>query len=284
MKNLSEMIGSIKKIKTVNTTGEKVIDVMITDYTYNPNATINKQHKLDYISITGNIGSIYVNDKTTYSDIITNEHTKKYLMLIKESIQRRKVAYERYLQERKNIEALTIELLKDSEVLTKESFKKALIDKFDSKKVKLLSRKETKGCVVLSFAIKKDVSLDIALKKHYIKDIRLNSSKYTGKSLNELNFISAKDENSLWVNIEDENTYNNFIEKYKVLDFANENLKKFLEDNNLSFSSGINTTRDNDNHIYVDASHILSLRQRKDKLLLNNDTVNIIINLSDFIL
>ena len=101
MKNLSEMIGSIKKIKTVNTTGEKVIDVMITDYTYNPNATINKQHKLDYISITGNIGSIYVNDKTTYSDIITNEHTKKYLMLIKESIQRRKVAYERYLQERK---------------------------------------------------------------------------------------------------------------------------------------------------------------------------------------
>lgn len=284
MKNLNELVGCIKRIKTVNTVGERVIDAMIVDYKYNPDTTINKQHKLDYISTTGDAGSMYVNDKTTYTNITTSEHVKKYLKLIKESIQRRKVAYEQYLVERKNIEALTVELLQGNNAMSKESFEDKLVSDFAKRNIKVSHRDTKGGNIELTFAINKGVGLEVTLRKHYIKDMRVKTYQYTGKFINELDFITVKSNGSPWVDIKNKETYEEFIEKYKVLDFSDKGLIKFLEENDMSFSESVSLIRENDDSVYVKSTYISALRKNKDKILLNEDAINLMLDFSDFIL
>lgn len=283
MKNLKNMIGSIKKINNITKSSEKTIDAMIVDYTYNPNTSIHRQHKIYYVTTSGVVGSIYVNDKTSYTDITTTEHVKKHLSLIKDAIIRRKKAHEAYLNEGKNIENLTLELLKEEDGLSKESFIEDLNSKLSDKSITLY-REDIRGqSTNLIYDINESVYLEITLKKHYLKSLRLSTYKNTYKEVGDINFAHKKI--GRFLDILNEDKYNDFIKNYMALDSSNTDFIKFLEINNLSINHNSNDLIQNkdDSYIYFKSLDILESRSKDDVILLNNDTINMILNFIDFI-
>ena len=53
MRDLNNLVGSIKKIHNISKSNERIIDAMIVDYTYNPDLATHRQHKIDYVTTDG---------------------------------------------------------------------------------------------------------------------------------------------------------------------------------------------------------------------------------------
>lgn len=164
MLDLNKIVGSIKRIHNITKSSEKVINAMIVDYTYNPKTNTAKQHKLDYVTTSGIIGSIFVNEKTTYTDIEVSENVKKHLLLIKDSIIKRKKAYEVYLKEGENIKSLTIDLLKENDILSNESFEKELTSKLAEKDIHFSFKNNAYGKIELNYTLNSNTSIEIIIK------------------------------------------------------------------------------------------------------------------------
>lgn len=282
MTDLNKLIGSIKRIHNITNSSERILDAMIVDYTYNPNMSTHRQHKIDYVTTEGVIGNIFVNDKTTYTDIEVSEHVKKYLLLIKESMLKRKKAYEVYLEEAKNIEVLTIDLLKEDKALSKESFKEELSSKLAEKSIHLYYEDKVSGKTILNYTVDDNINLEVIIKKHFINSIRIIAYKGTDKLIEDLDFISVGI--GRWLNATNEDKYNEFINDYEVLDYTNSDFIKLVNANNLYLStSNYLVINDKTENVNFKALHTLITKNKGDIMLLNNDTVDIILNLLQFV-
>ena len=283
MENLKNMIGSIKRIYNVTKSSEKTIDAMIVDYTYNPDIATHRQHKIDYVTTTGIIGSIFVNDKTSYTDIEISEHVMKNLALIKDSILRKKELQKSLLEESELIEFYTKELLREEEALPQDSFIKDLTSKLSDKSITLY-RKDISGQKAnLIFDINESIYLEVTLKKHYFKSIRVSTYKNTGKKLNDTIRFAHK-RIGRFLDVLNKEKYNDFIKDYILLDSSNIDFIKFLESNNLSLNhNSDNLVDDKDGYVYFKSLDIFEPNDKDKAILLTDNTINTILNLIDFI-
>ena len=228
------------------------------------------------------IGNIFVNDNTSYTDIEVSEHLKKYLTLIKESMLRKKKAYEIYQKEIANIQALTTDLLKESNALSNEDFEKELTSRLSEKSISFSFVNKSHGKTSLVYRVNSDIELTVTTKKHFISDIRINTCKDTKKIINDLDF--AISDIFKWVKIINEDKYNEFIKNYIVTDLANTNLGNLINSNDLTISSSNQLLIDKETDTVIFKSlDIIQTKDKEDIILLNNDTIDIILNLLDLI-
>ena len=282
MTDLNNLVGNIKKIHIINKSNERVIDAMIVDYTYNPDLAIHRQHKLDYVTTDGVIGNIFVNDNTSYTDITVSEHVKKYLTLIKESMLRKKKAQEILQEEASNIQVLTIDLLKEDDALSKEEFINELTSKLAQKYIDYSYTSISHGKTSLVYKLNSDINIMVTIKKHFISDIRINICKDTGKLVDSLDFISIG--KGRWLNTKNEDKYNEFIKDYISLDYNNSDFINLTNSNDLCVSSRNYLSMDNETGgTYFKSLDVIKSNDKDNIILLNNDTINMILNLSELI-
>lgn len=271
MFNFNNLVGNIKKIHNKTKTSEKIVDAMIVDYTFNPNLNIAKQHRIDYVTTSGITGNMFINENTTFTDIEVSEHVKKYLLLIKESMTRKKEAHKIYIQETENIKTLTIDLLKEDNALSKEVFEKELKHRLEGNSIHYVGSDSYNGKVMLNYALNSNVSIKVILKKHFIYQIGVRVCKGTSKILKELDYFNQEE-------------YNNFMKDFSVFNFEDFSLKEFLKDKQLNISTSNHLSFIDENK-EVEFNELTSFRPTNSDniLIFNNDSIELILDIIKFI-
>ena len=282
MNNLKDMIGSVKRIYNVTNSSTKTVDAMIVDYTYNPNTSTYRQHKLDYVTTSGIIGNMYINENTTFSNLEISDDTKKNLLLIKDCILRKKEFQKGILKESELIELYTKELLKEENALSQEAFINDLVSKLLEKSVVIHNKSINRQKVHLTFNINPNIYLDISIQKHYVRNFRLSCYRNTNKTFDEISFVGAKSYYCLEVLNKDK--YKDFIKDYIMIDSNNSNVIEFLESNKLSLNYNSNNLvcDKEDELVYFESLNIIE-PNKDNTILLNNNTINMNLNLIDFV-
>lgn len=283
MKNLNNMVGNIKRIKAIMTTKTKTVDAMITGYVYNPNTTFNKQHKLEYITVQGEVSSMFVNENTEFEGIEVSTHVSEILSKMKDTVNAKKEAYERYLKERDNLNNLTIQLLQEENILTREEFEEKLTRRLESEGVKFYSKESSKGQMKVVYKLNDYIWLGTTLKKQYLKEIRLELYKPTGKKAEEFDFVKKYDDSRRLMQMTDMDSYLKFKNEYRILDLTNQELKAILKENEFLFEENIVMYSGKDGNVEVKNLGIGSRKKSGGKVLLNDDAIDFISRLLDFV-
>ena len=281
MESFELLPGKIKRIESsINTKKNSVIRVVegiIIDYIYDGEAKESMKHKLDCITLSGDLSVIYINENSCISDIEVDDNTRECLNNIRKSILNKRQATKTIAEERIKIEELTNRLLAGVNALNREDFIKKLTSKLD----KLgdyfkYSLSKYNNNYVLDIKLN---SLDISfvVKKHFISGIKIRGFVNTNKVSCEIDEIKDRGifaNKKEFVNIESKKI---FLDKYGVTDIFNSRYYDFLERSSLILKDDSYCCSNYTDVVKYKISHIIS--KEDNKIFLSDENIDMILEL-----
>lgn len=178
MKSYKELAGQIVRAEVVKLNDSRTVEGIVVDYTYNPNTTINKRHKVEMINTRGETSIIFAKEGVTKFEVISiDKAVEDCLNKVREAILRRREAEKQVLAEKAIIEKLTSELLSTEDAIDRDTFIKKIESYSDdlNLNLKFYLYNQSHNKKVLTFE-SKGFYFGITTNKNYVTDIRISEA------------------------------------------------------------------------------------------------------------